>query len=174
MSIIVKNIKITEIKFDNKSYKNFDKMVEYVKMIKPDYKLYLPKKSKSVLSFELTNTVTDFANCIRRFLMDEILVDSMNVDVEDISTNDKFILNDHLKKCLELIPFQQQLKNKNIKMSLDVKNLTDDIMTIYARHIKITDNNGKELDSEIYFSGNIPIIELRSDKFLSIKLERVT
>ena len=175
MPIVIKNIKNSEINYNNKSFKDFDKIVEYVKLIKPDYKLYLPKKPKARIEFEITNTVSDFANCIRRFLLDEIMVYSMHIDVDNIETNDKFILNDHLKKRLELIPFQQQLSNPDkLKLSLTIKNTTDDIMTVYSRYIKITDDKGKELNSDDYFSGNIPMIQLRSDKFLNINNITIT
>jgi DNA-directed RNA polymerase subunit L len=169
MSIIIKNIKIDEISFNSKNNKDFDKILGYVKLMVPDYKKFLPSNPKHRIQFEITNTVSDFANCIRRFLLDEILVYSMDVKEEDIKTDDKFILNDHFKKILELIPFQQNIKDiKNFKISIDVKNTSDDIMTIYTRDIKITDSKNNVLDSDKYFSCNIPMIQLRSDKSLLV------
>lgn len=169
MPIKIKNIKLDEISYNNKNYKDFEKIVEYVKLIKPNYKKFLPEKSKHRIQFEITNTVSDFANCIRRFLMEEIMIYSVEVNADNITTDDKFILNDHLKKIIELIPLQQQLTDiDNLKISLSIKNTTDDIMTIYSRDIKFTNSKGKELVTEDYFNGNIPIIKLRSDKMLSI------
>jgi DNA-directed RNA polymerase subunit L len=169
MAIIVKNIKIDELTFNNKNNEGFDKIVEYVKLIEPNYKKFLPSKSSHRVQFEITNTTADFANCIRRFLLDEIMVYSMDIDEDDIVTTDKFILNDHLKKRLELIPFQQNLKDiDNFKISLDIKNTSDDIMTVYSRNIIIADSKGNKLDSDKYFSGSIPIIQLRSDKSLQV------
>lgn len=167
MPIKIKNIKSDEIAYDK--YKDFKKVVEYVKLINPDYKKFLPEKPKHRIQFEITNTVSDFANCIRRFLMEELMIYSLDVNEDHIKTNDKFILNDDLKKTIELIPLQQQLNDiDDLKISLNVKNTTDDIITIYSRQIKFTNSKGKELVTEDYLSGNIPIITLKSDKTLSI------
>jgi DNA-directed RNA polymerase subunit L len=169
MSIKIKNIKIDELTYDKKHFAEFDKCVEYVKLIKPDYKKYLPSKPQHKVQFEILDTVSDFANCIRRFLLDEIIVYSMNVHENNITTNDKFILSDHLKKRIELIPFQQKLPNiDDLKISLIAENKTDDIMTVYTRHINVTDKKNKPLDSEKYFSTNIPLTQLRSNTSLEI------
>jgi DNA-directed RNA polymerase subunit L len=165
----VKNVKVTEINFDNK-IKNFEKCVEYIKLIDPDYKKFLPKKPIHKVEFELTDTNVDFANCIRRFLLDEINVFSMNVDDNSIITDDKFILSDVLKKNIEMIPFQQELTEnecKKLKMTIDITNTSEDIITVYTGDININ-LEGKELDNEKYFSTNIPLINLRSNTKLSV------
>lgn len=172
MPIKIKNVKIEEITYDNKHFKDFDKCVGYLKLIDSDYKKYLPSRPQHHVQFEITETVSDFANCIRRFLLDEIVVYSMHVDESNIITNDKFILSDVLKKNIELIPFQQEMtdtESGDLSMGLLVENNTDDIMTVYSRHIIITDKKNKILDSEKYFSMNIPIMQLRSNTKLEIK-----
>lgn len=167
MPIKIKNIKSEEITY--KSHKDFEKIVEYAKLINPDYKKFLPENPKHRMQFEITNTVSDFVNCIRKFLMEELMIYSLDVNEDNIKTNDKFILNDDLKKTIELIPLQQHLNDiDDLKISLNVKNTTDDIITVYSRQIKFTNSKGKELITENYFNGNIPIITLRSDKTLSI------
>jgi DNA-directed RNA polymerase subunit L len=175
MSIKIKNMSVNEITYNKKTFKDFDKCVEYVKSIKPNYKQYLPSKSQYRVQFEITNTVSDFANCIRRFLLDEIDVYSMNVCEDDVISDDVFILSDVLKKRIELVPFQQKLNDINdLIISLTVENKTDDLMTIYTRHINITDKKNKQLNPENYFSTNIPIIQLRSNKSLDIKNINIT
>lgn len=170
MPVKIKNVKIDEITYDKKTFKDFDKCVEYVKLIDPNYKQYLTFKPQHRVQFEIMDTVSDFANCIRRFLLDEIDVYSMDVDEGNIITDDKFILGDVLKKRIELIPFQQKIDDINdLKISLTVENKTDDLMTVYTRHMTITDKKNKSLDIEKYFSMNIPIIQLRSNTSLEVK-----
>ena len=171
----VKNFKFTEISID-KRIKNFEKCIEYLKLVDIDYKKYLPKKPIHKVEFELTETNVDFANCVRRFLLDEINVFSMNVDEESIITDDKFILSDLLKKNIELIPFQQELTDneyKKLKMSIDITNTTEDIITVYSRDISVN-LEGKELDNEKYFSTNIPLINLRSNTKLAVNVINIT
>jgi DNA-directed RNA polymerase subunit L len=172
MPVKVKNSKIDTITFDKKNYKDFDKCVEFVKLIDPDYKKHLPTKPIHKVQFELTDTTVDFANCIRRYLLDEIMVYSMDVDESHLVTDDKFILSDVLKKQIELIPFQQKITQSDIddlQISISFENKTDDLMQIYSRHITITDKKNKKLDTEKYFSLNIPLIKVRPNKSMELK-----
>jgi len=160
----VKNIKYAEIPFEKKD-KDFLKCIGYIKSVEPDYKKYLPKKSKQRVSFELTDTNADFANAFRRFLMDEIPVLSMDVKEKNISSDDKFVLTDHLKKNIEMIPISQDC---DVKMYLDIKNNTDETVPVYSGDITVVDKKGKVLNSDEYFVGTIPIINLRPSKYLKI------
>jgi DNA-directed RNA polymerase subunit L len=165
----VSNVKIDTLTYDSKHFKDFDKCVEYIKLINPDYKQFLPKNPSHRVIFELTNTNPDFANCIRRFLLDEIYVNSMSVNINDIITDDKFILSDYLKKNIELVPLTQIEDCKGLSFSVNKINKTDDIICIYTRDIEVSDKSGKKLDNEKYFSTNIPLIKLRSGNSLEIK-----
>lgn len=62
MPIKIKNIKIEEITYDNKHFKDFDKCIEYIKLMDLDYKKYLPSKPQHYVQFEITETTSDFAN----------------------------------------------------------------------------------------------------------------
>lgn len=161
----VKNIKYSDVPFESKD-KNFLKCVEYIKSVSPDYKKYLPKQDKQRVSFELTDANSDLANTIRRFLLDEIPVLSMHLDEKNIVSDDTFILTDYLKKNIEMIPILQDVYD--IKIHLDIENHTDEIISVYSRDITISDTKGKSLDSDKYFSGTIPIINLRPAKSLKI------
>ena len=176
MQIKVTNIKIDEIGLNKKTFKDFDKCVEYAKLINSDYEKYLPTKPQHRVQFEITKTNSDFANCIRRFLLDEIYVYSMNVDTNEIETNDKFILSDLLKKNIEIIPFIQDLtyiEYKNLNISLHLKNNTMNNIKVCTRDIKVTENN-KEIDSDKLFSQNITISILRPNTTLSVKNITIT
>jgi hypothetical protein len=161
--IQVKNIKITDIPFESND-KNFQRCVEYIKSVSPDggYKQYIPQKSKQKLSFELTNANSDLANTIRRFLLDEITVYSMDVKEEDIKTTDKFILTDYLKSRIELIPILQDEDLSDIKISLKMENNTNDTIPVKTKNFTITDKSNKKLDTNKYFSDTHTLIQLRS------------
>jgi DNA-directed RNA polymerase subunit L len=167
----VKNVKYTEIPFESKD-KNFQTCLEYVKSIDPDYKKYLPKNSKYKASFELVDANADLANCIRRYLIDEIPVYSMEVSEDNIETTDRFILADFLKNNIELIPFLQDIKDTdadNLSMSLHVENKTDSIISVYSGDIVVTDKAKKKLDNSKYFTTSIVIINIRPGMMLNIK-----
>lgn len=168
----VKNIKVVEIPFESKD-DNFQKCLKYIKLMDVDCKKYMPKKSKHELSFELTEASSELANCIRRFLMEEMPVYSMDVNEDNIKTDDSFVLSDFLKKNIELIPFLQTIPDKDIatlNISLNVENKTDDTITIYSGDLQIFDDEKqkKGLDVSKYFSTSIPIIKLRPTASLSI------
>ncbi len=159
----VKNIQIKKNGFDVKS-KGYLDCIKYITLIGEDPTKYIPKRSKETMSFELTDANVDLANTIRRYLHDEIKVCSMHVKETNIVSNDKFILTDYLKKNIELIPFMQDIDEKeasNLKLSIDVHNTTDKIMQIYSSHIVC---NGKS--SEKYITQTIPITTLRPTKKL--------
>jgi DNA-directed RNA polymerase subunit L len=167
----VANIKYVEVPFESND-KNFQKCLSFVKSVDPDYKKYIPKNSKYTASFELKDTTSDLANCIRRTLIDEMPVYSMNVSEEDIESDDKFILSDFLKNNLEFIPFLQDINDKdaeNLSMSLNVVNTTDDTISVYSGDIIVTDGQKKILDNSKYFTKTIAIIKLRPGKTLTIK-----
>lgn len=164
------NLKYTEIPFESDD-KNFQRCLEYVKSVTDNYKKYIPKNPKHKVSFELIDANSDLANCIRRYLIDEMPVYSMNVDEENIKTDDKFILADYLKNNLELIPFLQDINDKeceDLSMSLHIENKTDDVISVYSGDIVILDKQKKILDNTKYFTTTIPIIKLRSGKKLDI------
>ncbi len=171
----VKNVKIVEIPFETKD-KNFQKCLEYIKLVDPDYKKYLPKKPKHQITFELTEASSELANCIRRFLIDEIPVISMHVEEEDIKTDDSFILADFLKKNIELIPFEQDLSDadvENMRLSLSVENKTDEIITVYSGDLEIQQGKTKKpIDN--WLSTTIPIIKLRPTLSLQINNIKLT
>lgn len=161
----VTNIKYQEVHFISND-KIFQQCLKYAKSITPDYEKYIPSNPKQKISFELESNV-DMANCIRRYLIDEISVCSMHIDEDDIKTNDRFILSDHLKKNIELIPFNQDLEHKSLTISLNIENNTDDTIDVYSSDILIK-NGEKKLDNSKYFSTTISIIKLRSKMSINI------
>ena len=172
MTISVINIKTHEINYNNKTFKDFDKCLKYANLIVKDASALLSKTPQLTLSFEVRNTNADFMNCIRRALYDEISVYSMDVELSNITTNDKYIINDGIvKNNIEMIPFQQEITEEEIKklsISLNVENNTMNEITVYSGNIVIL-KNSKEEDVELYFSKQIPLFKLKSNKSINIK-----
>lgn len=167
----IKNVKIEELSFAKKmTDKNFKRCLDYAKMVNPKCMDFLPKAPKHSVSFELSESTTDFANCIRRSLMDEVVVYSMTVVDTDVQTDDRFILSDYLQKNIELVPFLQDITESEIKdltISIDVKNTTDDLRTIYTGDIDIHVKS-KKVDTSKYICPTIALIQLRPASFLKI------
>ena len=164
MVVKIKNIKIVENNI--KKSKHFVKLIEDIKLVEKNYEKFIPNATHTV-SFVLHNTEVEFANFIRRSLIDEIPVLSMTTPDEKIITNDDFIINEHLSKQIELIPFKQEVKD-DLEISLKVINKTDDIITIYSGDIEIKNGNNI-LKTKDYMDTGIPLINLRSSKKLEIK-----
>lgn len=163
----VKNIKVTNIPFKQNN-DNFKKCINYIKSIVSELELEncMPNIDKQKISFELLDTNVDFANTIRRFIMDEIPVISMNVDDEKIVTDDRYILTDNLKKNIEMLRISQEIPIDAI-CSLTIENKTDEIIPIYSKDIVIV-NKSKKLNTSDYLCNTIQIDRLRSGCTLNI------
>jgi DNA-directed RNA polymerase subunit L len=169
-------VKVKNVKFENLPFirddKNFQKCLEYIKLINPDYKSYLPKNDKQKLTLELHDTNVDLANTLRRYMIDEMPIKSMDVEMESIKTDDRFVLSDHLKKNIELIPINQEIDYTKVKISMNINNPSDTIMAVYASSINITDLNDKKLKSSDYFRNTIILYYLRP--LCSITIKQIT
>jgi hypothetical protein len=161
---------IEKISIKEVNIERTQKLNEIVKIMKDygniaDAYSLLPKKPYHVVSFQLNNTYSAFANALRRILVEEITVSSMIIDENDIDTNDEFIsgLKKVLLKNLALTPINQESETlqTKIEMSLFVKNTTNDIIDIFAADIKNA--------NDLIVYPNIVIMRLRPGKFLNLK-----
>lgn len=137
----VSNINIVEQNFikDIESKKDTN-LVKCIKLLSDenidiqDIKKLLPNKSKFIVSFILSETCSEIANGIRRCLLNETPVYSLDFDeYKDFDSNDAYILNDHIKKQIELLPIYQELEEKNvdkIKVKLSKYNHSDELQNI--------------------------------------------
>ena len=170
--VIAKDIKIAEIsfpkKYADKTNRNFQKCVEYVRSAGGDPLKLLPKKSKYQVSFTLDETTIELANTIRKCIIDEIPIKSMTFNETTLITNDRFILSDYFKKNLETVPINQEISTEDIKISLDVAN-TDPykIINIYSHNLQFKSKNNI-LDTHEWVMPNIILIKLRPNKFIKI------
>jgi DNA-directed RNA polymerase subunit L len=162
----------------------------------------LPKNNKKTIRFHIENTNSQLMNAIRRCLEDEIptlcLTFNLMHDKEgkpadfiiDLRTNDKNIFGkcDELKKRIEAIPIRQDINLDEWKISIDVKNKTNDLINITAADFKIN-HKGKNVSvdqlmfpnyiltrlypncyfqlSNIYIKKGISMINANSFKLLS-------
>lgn len=122
----------------------------------------IPSTPAKILSFELHNTIPEFANMIRVFINSRLNVFSLTFKNTDIKTDDDFIILDKLRKSIQLIPIKQI---KSLSFQLNVVNTTDKIMPIYSSDLIQKNGNKKEK----YMSQTICIEKLKPGKSLSIK-----
>lgn len=153
------NIKTQKLSFD-KTNPELLKICEYIKLVSNKNGIdLLPTNPKFSLEFTLTNTNSAFANSLRKCLMDELEIFSLNVEYVDIDTDDKYILSDNLKKNIELIPIYQDKDYSKLQIKLNITNGTNEVLDIKSGDIEIY--NGKtKLNSIDYFSTNITIAQL--------------
>lgn len=149
--VLVKNIKNNTITLDP----------ELLKICKDaGAQSLVPSVPAIVLSFELHDTIPEFANIIRVFINSRLNVFSLSFKDSDMKTDDDFIILDKLRKTIQLIPIKQI---KTLSFELDVFNNTNNIIPIYSSELK------SKSDKKIYMSQTICIEELKPGKRLSIK-----
>lgn len=151
----VKNIKIIE---DKILYKNtiFNDIINNNLHLLPQF---LHKQFK----FEIINTNNDFANAIRRCLINELDIKILTVHMSDIFVDDKYLLTDLIKDRIELLSINQNIPD-NLKFQLNVTNDTLNIMNIMSSDL--IPNDGSSNNN--YFNTNIKICELNSNKTIVI------
>lgn len=121
----------------------------------------LPKSVPVELYFELHNTTTELANSIRRAYK-ELNVFKLTIEGE-FFTDDEFIILEHLKKRIGLIPIRQI---KGMKFSIDMYNNTDTIIPVFSYMlVNSLKNNTEEL-----MAPGINITDLRPGKTLKMNL----
>jgi DNA-directed RNA polymerase subunit L len=173
MSIEIKNLEIKEKSFkqQNDKLKNIIKiMKEYDDKIDPIE--LLPKSSNYYVKFHINKSYSGLSNAIRRCLITEIKVQCLDVEMNEIKTDDEFIISDALIKNINLIPINQNYETKELELELYIKNNTNQMIDVYmSDFILYTDKKNKvqgditELIPEI----NIPIVKLSPNKYIHIK-----
>lgn len=150
----VKNIKINNysINIDKSKYKT----------LLDSNKHLLPFYTKTGLEFQLINSNEAFANAIRTIFNDELLIKYLDVSIFNINTDDKYILPDNIIERIASIPLLQNT-NINKKYKLQIINNSNDIIKVYSKELKSTDNSQVK-----DFNPNILICTLKPNKYLSI------
>ena len=151
----VQNVKIV----DNSINLNDSKFKEIVLK----HKNLLPNLTKKTVSFELIDSNEAFANGIRRVFNDELDIKVLNADINNINTDDKFILPDNIKERLNLLPINQSILHNKL-FNISITNDTNEIINIYSKDIL----NKDKTDKVEYFNKNVQICSLRPKKYISI------
>lgn len=131
---ILTDLKVSSIDLKKSKSPHFNKVLSYIKELYADpLGLFPPVKHRVSCTL---NASSSLANAIRRTLMEEIPVQALSVD--DIQTNDKFILVDTVIKAVQTIPIVQNhfTQDQVKKMSLQVINRSPNIITVYSGDIK--------------------------------------
>jgi DNA-directed RNA polymerase subunit L len=169
--VLVKNIKVSDFnlvsEISNKNNKKFQRCLELLD--KSNLEL-IPKRSKLTVSFELTYANTDLANAIRRCIIDEIPIKSFDFDeFKDFNCDDPYVLNDFIKKQIDLIPIDQDFdyNDKKMTFNLHIKNTSDEIIDVKSGDIK-HDSKDPKVSKEDLWSPNIVLCKLRPGRNLRI------
>ena len=119
----------------NKQYEVID--LKKLKLKYPDVpKNLFPELHHKILSFEIKNSHTSFANAIRRCSLNENSIKYLNVI--KIATDDNYQINQVLENRINQIPLMQSI-DKNKKFLLHVINTSSDNLHVYSKEIKVVD-----------------------------------
>lgn len=119
----------------------------------------LPTKKRQIISFILRNTNTKIANGIRRTLLEEMKIKILDVEIEDIDTDEEYLIREEFRDRLNLIPIDQTTSIDSTFLIDFVNTNTDQPWT----RVHSGDINGVQCDDK--FS----IAELRPGKHLLVK-----
>lgn len=144
------------------------KCFAYVKEMGEDPESLLPEGDKLHLDFTISNACTGLANAIRITLMEECPVKSMEFNLDDFNTTDKYILPEFLGERLQAIPINQDANYEGVTVILDMENKTREPIEIMSRDLLVKKGK-KELDNSKYFQGCMTIHKLNPGR--SVKAE---
>jgi len=149
MSLKIENIKIVNKNVsENKELNAIVKTMEKHGVVSP-MKL-LPTSTWQEVELILKESHSQFANAIRRGLIEEVLVKCMNVEEKDFQTDDEFILSDMIIKNLNLIPIHQNyIPDDRLEIQLFKYNDTNDIIKVRASDIKIITSSKRGGDDHV-------------------------
>jgi DNA-directed RNA polymerase alpha subunit len=145
----VSNVEVSDIKYE---------ITGIFKKHEREIKELLPTKKREIISFIIKNTTTAMANAIRRTLIEELRIKILNVEIEDIDTDEEFLIRDEFRDRLNLIPIDQSV---NIDSTFIVDFVNTDTEQPWTR-VYSKDVQGAPCDEK--FS----IAELRPGKHLLV------
>jgi len=152
-----------------------DNIIDLSNTIYSDLTKYIPKNPHKQISFELHNSTPAFANAIRRCLTNELELKYLTVSMNDIHTNDDFIINDVIQQRLEMISIDQDIPDDAV-MTIVFENNSNISMDAYTDYLRIStprDNRSSKsslVKSDTMFVNNlINICCINPHKFISIK-----
>lgn len=133
----------------------------------------LPQNKDQKISFYLSRTHRTFANALKRTATNECRMVALQLELEDIITDEKFILVNQLAIRVGLIPIRQDIP-VGTTFTLEVKNPSTNTgkLSVYSRDLKLEAGTGAKLPhADDLFDGTFRLTWLRPGK--SLKLARV-
>lgn len=174
------NIDRIEIKKDNfweTENKKYEALLGHIKLANPtcDVKSMLPK-SRYTVGFTLKNTCSAFANGIRKTILDEIPIYSLDATNAEITTNDNYLSAgfDMLTKNIELIPISQnipqEILNMSPKFAIEILNTSEKAIKIKSSHITPEKSQPADIIQQLseIVPRTIPFIQLNPARHLKV------
>ena len=129
-------------------------------------KALLPEKLKQRISIVLKNTNTRVANGLRRTIIEEMPIKVLNVDVENIETDEEYLIRDQLCDHIALIPLDQDVPN-NMVFELDYvnDNAEDRLDDVFSEDIYKQSGSGPSTPFGLRFK----LAEMHPTKHLRVK-----
>jgi len=122
-----------------------------------------PKIIKNTCIINLKNSYTSFANAIRRGLIEEIPIKSLDVKSDDISSTDNYMLKDQVMKNLGMILLNQSIDDK-LTFSLHMVNKTSEVIQVPASMLVCSKSKVHIMDNAKFYN----ITQLHPGKELTI------
>lgn len=140
----------------------------------------IPEEKINTVSFNIKDTNSAFANAIRRTIVSEMPVWSLELDMDDFKTDDPYIRFDDLAIKINSTPIHQSFinklskegKNPNriIKFKIYVRNDTPQMINVNSNDIEISDGYKS---NETLIIPHIPLQMLSSNSYMRVKLKLV-
>ncbi len=96
---------------------------QFINKFKIDLTKLLPNEPYQTVSFTLANTNSSMANAIRRVLVNELPIWSLQANISSINTDDDFIIPDELATKIKSVPISQEQVNKVLEVDGAEKNI---------------------------------------------------
>jgi len=128
--------------------------------------------SRARVDVEYKGLSDAMVNAIRRTMIDEVIGHIMWFEIGDVVINDlheDYAQPDFVRTRIASIPLRMGISKKvldTVRFELDIENKTPDVLSIYARDLRI--KSGIKIDG-VLFNPNFKIAEIRPGKALVIK-----
>jgi DNA-directed RNA polymerase subunit L len=129
----------------------------------------LPTAPREHLDWTIKDTFSAFANAVRICMMEECPVKSLHFDIENLDTDDVYVLPDNLAMRLHMIPIHQEKDYTDITIELDIRNPSRKERIITSGDLMVK-KKGKLVDSSEYFGSTIHIMALKPSKYIKLTL----
>lgn len=123
----------------------------------------LPSTARQKISFYIKNANTAIVNGLRRIVEGELKTKVLNCNLDDIDTDEEFIIKSELLDRINYIPINQDIPiNFEFSLSANNTSINDEYLVIRSNDIKKPNN------SIYYFPETIKLAKIKPRKYLKI------